>query len=57
MKRFACGDVIPGCGKTFEGDSSNDILVAVGAHAQDDHGIAEVDDDTIAAVLRHTHDV
>ncbi|GAA2033766.1 DUF1059 domain-containing protein [Pseudokineococcus marinus] len=42
MKQFSCGDVVPGCRKTFSAPTEADILGAVGAHARDDHGLAEV---------------
>ena len=42
MKQFACGDVVPGCRKTFTAPSDEGILGAVGAHALADHGLAEV---------------
>lgn len=57
MKRFACGDVIPGCNKTFEGATTDDVVAAVAVHAHDDHGIEEVDADTVTAVLGHMQDV
>jgi predicted small metal-binding protein len=42
VKQFSCGDVVPGCQRTFTAPSERDILVAVAAHAQQDHGMAEV---------------
>jgi predicted small metal-binding protein len=42
MKRFWCGAVIPDCQAKFEGESEQDILRQVAAHAARDHGIAEV---------------
>lgn len=42
VKQFACGDVVPGCRKTFSAVTVEDILGAVGAHAREDHGLAEV---------------
>ena len=49
MKRFRCGDVVPGCDAEFTG-SDQDILTAVGAHAHADHGISEVGPDLVGAV-------
>ncbi len=42
MKQFACGDIVPGCSATFEGDSDDAILGQVAAHARADHGMDEV---------------
>lgn len=53
MKRFACGDVIPGCTHTFEAEHTEDVLAQVALHAQDDHGIEDIDDATVAKVLAH----
>lgn len=49
MKRFRCGDVVPGCKATFEG-SEGAILSAVTAHARSDHGVASMDDALVGAV-------
>ncbi|TFV52765.1 DUF1059 domain-containing protein [Geodermatophilus sp. DF01-2] len=42
MKQFACGDVVPSCGRTFTAPADDDILTAVAGHAREDHGLAEV---------------
>jgi len=42
MKRFACGDVVPGCDAVFVCDSDDDILVQVARHAVSSHRMAEV---------------
>ncbi len=41
MKQFSCGDVVPGCGRTFRG-TQEQILQAVAAHAQVDHGLTAI---------------
>ncbi len=51
MKVFACGDVVPGCGATFTAPDDAGILGQVGAHARRDHGLTEVSDDLVSAVL------
>ena len=56
MKRFSCGDVVPGCTMSFETDSQEALLTQVGHHAHDDHGLVEVTDELIAAVLDATID-
>lgn len=50
MKRFACGDVVPGCDATFVCDSDDDVLVAVAGHAARDHGMTSVPDSVVSAV-------
>lgn len=50
MKRFNCGDVVPGCDASFAAVDEHEILASVGTHARDDHGLAEVGDDLVAAV-------
>ncbi len=57
MKRFACGDVVPGCVMLFEEASVEEMLVEVTNHACEDHGIAVMDDETIRRVIESTHDV
>lgn len=47
---LACGDVMPGCGATFEAESEAQLLEQVGPHAAEAHGIAEVTPDVLAAV-------
>jgi predicted small metal-binding protein len=49
MKRFRCGDVVPGCDAEFTG-SEPEILSAVGVHARDAHGITEVSPELVAQV-------
>ena len=49
MKKFRCGDLVPGCAATFAG-TTEEILAAVATHAHHDHGIAEVTPELAAAV-------
>jgi predicted small metal-binding protein len=49
MKKFRCGDLMPGCAVTFTG-SEDEILAAVGAHAHRDHGITQVTPELVDAV-------
>lgn len=57
MKRFSCGDVVPGCTKTFRGANEDEILQQVGAHAAADHGMAVVPQAVVDQVRLHIHDV
>jgi predicted small metal-binding protein len=52
MKRFRCGDVVPGCDAEFTGHE-DDILAAVGAHAQAVHGMTEVSPELVLTVRSH----
>jgi predicted small metal-binding protein len=42
MKRFACGDVIPGCNATFTAADEDGIFAQAAPHAAAEHGINEV---------------
>lgn len=42
MKEFHCGDVVPGCKKTFREATEDEILAQVADHARQDHGMTEV---------------
>lgn len=53
MKRFACGDVVPGCDATFVCADDDEVLVQVARHAARDHGMTEVPDDVVAQVRAH----
>ena len=50
MKRFACGDVVPGCDATFVCDTEDDILVQVAQHAAEAHGMSEVPESVVDQV-------
>lgn len=51
MKRFACGDVVPGCQARFTGDSDESILAQVAEHAHDAHGLDQVTPGLRASIL------
>jgi len=51
MKRFACGDIIPGCDATFTAADDAGILAQTRRHAVEDHGMAEPGTDSDAQVL------
>ena len=50
MKQFRCADVIPGCGRVFDGPDEDDILAQVADHAAAEHGMDEVATDVLDAV-------
>lgn len=41
MKRFRCGDLVPGCEATFTG-TRDEILTQASEHARHDHGLVEI---------------
>ena len=41
MKNFRCGDVVPGCTRTFTG-TEEDILTQVALHARAEHGLLQI---------------
>lgn len=49
MKQFACGDVVPGCHRTFHG-TEDQVLQAVAVHARDDHGLSSIPDALVRQV-------
>ena len=51
MKRFACGDIIPGCESTFTAPDDAGILAQTRRHAVQAHGMAEPGTDSDALVL------
>ncbi|SOC47886.1 Predicted small metal-binding protein [Blastococcus aggregatus] len=50
MKRFACGDVIPGCNATFTAADEAGIFAQAVPHAAAEHGIDEVTPELEATV-------
>ena len=53
MKKFACGDVVPGCPDTFIGADDADIMTQVAAHAASAHGLTDLDAELVALVQSH----
>ena len=49
MKRFRCGDVVPGCAQEFSGTETA-ILEQVGEHAASAHGMTTVSPELVDAV-------
>lgn len=50
MKRFACGDLMPGCAAHFTGPTDDDILAQVAQHARRDHGLTAIPDELVGQV-------
>jgi predicted small metal-binding protein len=50
MKQFACGDVVDGCDGVVTGQTDDEVLAAVAAHAAEAHGLTSLPDEVVAAV-------
>jgi predicted small metal-binding protein len=57
VKRFSCGDVIPGCDATFTAPDIDGIFAQAVPHGAAVHGIDEVTPELAATVRAHIHDV
>ncbi len=55
MKRFACGDVVPGCDTAFVCDTDDDILVQVARHAATAHGLRDMPPSLVDQVRARIH--
>jgi predicted small metal-binding protein len=51
MKEFRCGTLVPGCEAAFHGESEDEILQHIAAHARDEHGMAEVPPEVVDRIL------
>lgn len=56
MKQFNCGDVVPGCDETFEGETEESILQQVAIHARDAHGMDDVPPEVLDQVRASIYD-
>jgi predicted small metal-binding protein len=50
MKRFECGNVVPGCDGVVTGETDEDVLAAAAQHAASVHGMTEVPDEVVTAI-------
>lgn len=50
MKKFACGDVVPGCAAVWSAGSDDEILELVVGHAAAAHGLDPVSDQLVQQV-------
>ena len=53
MKKFACGDVVPGCDAQWVCSSEEEVLAEVAAHAAEAHGITDVSPELVTLVRSH----
>jgi len=54
MKQFSCGDVIPGCCRTFQANDEQAILTAVAVHAAA-HGLHDLPEGLVEQVRSHIY--
>lgn len=57
MKEFSCGNVVPGCDFTTQGETEDEVLGKVAEHAREAHGMDEVPDEIVNQVKNNTRDV
>jgi predicted small metal-binding protein len=50
MKKFECGNVVPGCDGVVTGETDEDVLAAAAQHAASVHGMTEVPDEVVTAI-------
>jgi predicted small metal-binding protein len=50
MKTFACGKVVPGCGREFIAPTEAEIVLQARMHAAEAHGLRELDAATLTTV-------
>lgn len=50
MKEFVCGSVVPGCDARFTGETDEEILAQIPAHAAEAHGMTEVPPEVVEQV-------
>ena len=55
-KRFACGAVVPDCPFTAKGETEQELLQQVAAHAAEAHGIKEISPELLAKVKSAIHE-
>jgi predicted small metal-binding protein len=48
--RIACDDVVPGCGFAASGETEQELIDKVAAHAAHDHGVREMTPELAAKV-------
>jgi len=51
VKEFRCGVLMPGCWATFRGESDEEILRQVVAHAREEHGMDEVPPEVVDDIV------
>ncbi len=55
MKTLACGELMPGCGQSFQAETEDEILAQAGQHAVEAHNL-DVTPELVQAVRDHIRD-
>jgi predicted small metal-binding protein len=50
VKRFSCGDVVPGCAATWVASGDDEILALVAPHAAEVHGLTALSPELVEVV-------
>jgi predicted small metal-binding protein len=50
MKRFACGDVVPGCSAAWVAQSDEELIDLIEWHAAEAHGVIDPPEELLAEV-------
>ena len=50
MKRFACGDVVPGCDAVWTCSTEAELFAQISEHARHAHGLMEIPDELVDQV-------
>ena len=56
-KKFACGDVVSGCGWSTTASDENELFQKIAEHAKTDHNMTEIPDEIIQKVKSKIQDV
>lgn len=57
MKRFECGNVVPGCEGVVEAETEGGVLAAAAEHAASAHGMTALPDPVVAQVRAGITDI
>ena len=50
MQRLECTHLFDGCPGVVEGETTDEVVAKAAAHAEETHGVASFDPDTLTAV-------
>jgi predicted small metal-binding protein len=57
VKRFNCGDVVPGCQWVGQSDADDELWQEIASHAREAHGMAQVPPEVADAIRDKITDV
>ena len=56
-KKFACGDVVDGCGWSTTAQNEEELFAQISKHAKDAHGMSDIPNEVIQKVKSKIIDV